>query len=108
VALDARLSPIGMSRNTCMLLDLLNHRITPVAYSRGLGEADFPAVSTSGGHGRKGRGLGSRSVRMQAARGEGMKINAGFAGGGAENAYGDARGSASGRRRQGRPWNGRI
>jgi histidine ammonia-lyase len=78
-----------------MLLDLLNKRITPVAYSRGtLGEADFPAMSnnitaTVGGEGE----VYYKGVRMAAAdalRQAGLKPLTGRARGGAENAYGDA------------------
>ena len=46
--ISANTAPLGAAQaeNMQMLLDLLNNRITPVAYSRGaLGEADFPAVS---------------------------------------------------------------
>jgi histidine ammonia-lyase len=79
-----------------MLLDLLNKRITPVAYSRGtLGEADFPAMSNNITAAVSGEGEAYyKGVRMTAAdalRQAGLKpLTAGRARGGAENAYGDA------------------
>jgi histidine ammonia-lyase len=97
--ISANTAPLGAAQPEYMqmLLDLLNKRITPVAYTRGaLGEADFPAISnnihaTMGGKGE----AYFKGVRMKAAQAldqAGLKpIAAGFAGGGAENAYGDAR-----------------
>ncbi len=96
----ANTAPLGAGQPEFMqmLLDLLNHRITPVAYSRGtLGEADFPAVSNNIAAIMSGRGEAYyRGARMPAARAlqaAGLKPiqSAGFSGGGAENAYGDAR-----------------
>ena len=78
-----------------MLLDLLNKRIAPVAYSRGtLGEADLPAMSnnitaTVGGEG-EAYYKGVRMPATEALRQAGLKPLAGRARGGAENAYGDA------------------
>jgi histidine ammonia-lyase len=79
-----------------MLLDLLNKRIAPVAFSRGtLGEADFPAISnniaaTVGGEGE----AYYKGIRMPAAEAlsqAGLRpLTAGSARGGAENAYGEA------------------
>lgn len=97
--ISANTAPLGAAQPDYMqmLLDLLNNRISPVAYSRGaLGEADFPAVSnnihaTMGGKGE----AYFKGVRMKAAQAleqAGLKpVSANFAGGGAENAYGDAR-----------------
>ena len=97
--ISANTSPLGAGEPDYMqmLLDLLNHRITPVAYTRGtLGEADFPAVSNNIHATMSGRGeVYYKGVRMKAAQAlqqAGLKpIKASFAGGGAENAYGDAR-----------------
>ena len=99
LVISANTAPLGAAQPEYMqmVLDLLNHRITPVAYSRGaLGEADFPAVSNNLYAAMGGKGeVYFNGVRMQAAQAfeqAGLKpINAGFAGGGAENAYGDAR-----------------
>ena len=99
LVISANTAPLGAAQPEYMqmVLDLLNHRITPVAYSRGaLGEADFPAVSNNLHAAMGGKGeVYFKGVRMQAAQAfeqAGLKpINAGFAGGGAENAYGDAR-----------------
>ncbi len=90
-----------------MVIDLLNNRITPVAYSVGtLGEADFPAVSnnidaTLAGHGN----VYYQGVRMPASQAlarAGLKpLSAHHLFAGAENAYGDARAAllvADGRR----------
>lgn len=96
--ISANTAPLGAAQPEYMqmLLDLLNNRITPVAYSRGaLGEADFPAVANNIHAAMDGRGeVYFKGVRMPAARAleqAGLTpINAGFAGGGAENAYGDA------------------
>ena len=94
----ANTAPLGAAEpeHMQMALDLLNHRVTPVAYSLGtLGEADFPAVANNiqavmSGHGE----VYYRGVRMPAAQAlkqAGIKPYAtGFEGGGAENAYGDA------------------
>ena len=95
----ANTAPLGAGRPEFMqmLLDLLNHRITPVAYSRGtLGEADFPAVTNNVAATMGGKGEAYyQGTRMTAARAlelAGLKpIEGGFSGGGAENAYGDAR-----------------
>jgi histidine ammonia-lyase len=96
----ANTAPLGAGHPEFMqmLLDLLNDRITPVAYSRGtLGEADFPAVSNNVTAIMSGRGEAYyKGTRMQAAHAlqlAGLKPiqSAGFSGGGAENAYGDAR-----------------
>jgi histidine ammonia-lyase len=86
----------GTPEESQMLLDLLNKRITPVAYSRGtLGEADFPAVSNNITAAVAGEGEAYyKGVRMTAAgalRQAGLKpLTTGRARGGAENAYGDA------------------
>lgn len=96
----ANTAPLGAGQPEFMqmLLDLLNHRVTPVAYSRGtLGEADFPAVSNNVVATMSGKGEAYyRGTRMRAAHAlqlAGLKpMEArGFSGGGAENAYGDAR-----------------
>jgi histidine ammonia-lyase len=95
----ANTAPLGAADPDTMqmLVEMLNHRITPVAYSRGtLGEADFPAVSNNVQATMSGRGeayfKGTRMRAAQALKQAGLKpTNAGFAGGGAENAYGDAR-----------------
>ena len=100
LVISANTAPLGAAQpeNMQMLLDLLNKRITPVAYARGaLGEADFPAVSYNieaamSGHGE----VYYKGVRMQAAQAlaqAGIKpiTRSGVFGGGAENAYGDAR-----------------
>jgi histidine ammonia-lyase len=79
-----------------ILLDLLNKRVTPVAYSRGtLGEADFPAISNNITATVNGQGeayyRGARMSAAEALRQAGLKpVATGFFGGGAENAYGDA------------------
>jgi histidine ammonia-lyase len=84
------------SEEAGMLLNLLNKRVTPVSYSRGtLGEADFPAISNNITATIAGEGDAYyKGVRMSAAealRQAGLKpVTAGFFGGGAENAYGDA------------------
>jgi len=96
---SANTAPLGAAQPEYMqmLLDLLNNRITPVAYTRGaLGEADFPAVSNNIHATMAGKGEAyAKGVRMKAAQAldqAGLKpIVAGFEGGGAENAYGDAR-----------------
>ena len=97
--ISANTAPLGAAQPEYMrmLLDLLNDRITPVAYTRGaLGEADFPAVSNNVYATMRGQGEAYfKGVRMPAAQAlerAGLKpIDASFAGGGAENAYGDAR-----------------
>src|SRR6266403_1482280 len=97
--ISANPSPLGAAEpeNMQMLLDLLNHRITPVAYTRGtLGEADFPAVGNNIQAAMRGKGeVYYKGVRMKAAQAleqAGLKpVNVGFIGSGAENAYGDAR-----------------
>jgi histidine ammonia-lyase len=97
--ISANTAPLGAAEPEYMqmLLDLLNDRITPVAYTRGaLGEADFPAISNNIHATMHGNGEAYyKGVRMKAAQAleqAGLKpIDAGFAGGGAENAYGDAR-----------------
>jgi histidine ammonia-lyase len=90
-----------------MTIDLLNNRITPVAYSIGtLGEADFPAVSNNIQATMSGQGEAYyRGERMPAARALSMAGLKPLAGSeffnGAENAYGDARAAllvADGRR----------
>jgi histidine ammonia-lyase len=105
----ANTAPLGPAEpdNMQMVLDLLNHRITPVAYSRGtLGEADFPAVNNNLHAAMSGQGEayfnGIRMPAAQALERAGLKpVNVGFIGSGAENAYGDARAAllvADGRR----------
>jgi histidine ammonia-lyase len=98
--ISANTAPLGAAQPEYMemLLGLLNNRITPVAFARGaLGEADFPAVSNNVHASMGGKGeVYFKGVRMKAAQAleqVGMKplLTAGFAGGGAENAYGDAR-----------------
>jgi histidine ammonia-lyase len=98
--ISANTAPLGAAQPEYMemLLGLLNNRITPVAFARGaLGEADFPAVSNNVHATMGGKGEAYfKGVRMKAAQAleqAGMKplLTAGFAGGGAENAYGDAR-----------------
>jgi histidine ammonia-lyase len=97
--ISANTAPLGAAelRHMQMLLDLLNDRITPVAYSRGtLGEADFPAVSNNIQATMRGQGeVYYRGIRMPAAKALAQAdlepYKTGFAGGGAENAYGDAR-----------------
>jgi histidine ammonia-lyase len=80
-----------------MLIELLNDRITPVAHARGtLGEADFPAVTNNVRAAMSGQGeVYYKGVRMSAARAlkqAGLEPRvSNFFGGGAENAYGDAR-----------------
>jgi histidine ammonia-lyase len=100
LVVSANTAPLGAAQLDYMqmLLDLLNHRITPVAFARGtLGEADFPAVSNNIHATMSGKGEAYfKGVRMKAAQAleqAGLKplFTAGFAGGGAENAYGDAR-----------------
>jgi histidine ammonia-lyase len=90
-----------------MTIDLLNNRITPVAYSIGtLGEADFPAVSNNIQATMSGQGevyyQGVRIPAAQALAMAGLKpLPAGAFFNGAENAYGDARAAllvADGRR----------
>jgi histidine ammonia-lyase len=96
---SANTAPLGAGEpeHMQMLLDLLNDRITPVAFARGaLGEADFPAVSNNIQAAMSGKGeVYYKGVRMKAAQAleqAGLKPYAtSFAGGGAENAYGDAR-----------------
>jgi histidine ammonia-lyase len=97
---SANTAPLGAAQPEVMqmLLDLLNDRITPVAYARGaLGEADFPAVSNNIQATMTGKGeVYYKGVRMRAAQalaqaGLSALPTAGFGGGGAENAYGDAR-----------------
>ena len=87
----------GVPEALQMMLDVLNKRLTPVAYARGtLGEADFPAVaddiqSMLGGHGEaylKGVRMPSAQALKQAGL-KGKETGLG-GGGGAENAYGDA------------------
>ena len=86
----------GTREDSQMLLELLNHRVTPVAYSRGtLGEADFPAISNNVHATVTGQGeayyKGARMPAADALRLAGLKPNGNdFGGGGAENAYGDA------------------
>ena len=97
----ANTAPLGAGQPEFMqmLLDLLNDQITPVAYSRGtLGEADFPAVSNNIAAVMSGprRGLLPRDAHGRCARAgigavEAHHVCGGFGGGGAENAYGDAR-----------------
>ncbi len=98
--ISANTAPLGPAQpeNMQMLLDLLNERITPVAHARGtLGEADFPAVSYNIEAAMSGRGevyyKGTRMKTAQAFEQAHIKplIKAGVFGGGAENAYGDAR-----------------
>jgi len=97
--ISANTAPLGAAdpEYMRMLLDLLNDRITPVAYMRGtLGEADFPAVSNNIQATMRGKGEAYlNGVRMQAAQAlerAGLKpVRASFGSGGAENAYGDAR-----------------
>ena len=100
LVISANTAPLGAAQPETlqMLLDLLNNRITPVAFSRGaLGEADFPAVSYNIGATMSGHGeVYYKGVRMQASRAlaqAGLEpiAKAGVFGGGAENAYGDAR-----------------
>jgi histidine ammonia-lyase len=87
----------GTPDESQMLLDLLNKRITPVAYSRGtVGEADFPAISNNIAAVVAGEGEAYyKGVRMSAAealRQAGLKplMSSNSSPGGAENAYGDA------------------
>src|SRR6266403_3105883 len=95
--IGANTAPLGASAPEYMqmLLDLLNHWITPVAYTRGtLGEADFPAVSNNIQATMSGKGevyyKGVRMKAVQALQQAGLNpIKPSF--GGAENAYGDAR-----------------
>jgi histidine ammonia-lyase len=97
--ISANTAPLGADdlQDMQMLADLLNNRITPVAYSRGaLGEADFPAVSNNVRAAMSGKGeVYYKGVRMKAA--QALKqahvrpTEGNFFGGGAENAYGDAR-----------------
>jgi histidine ammonia-lyase len=98
--ISANTAPLGPAQpeNMQMLLDLLNDRITPVAYARGtLGEADFPAVSFNIEAAMSGKGeVYYRGTRMKTALAfEQAHIKplagTGVFGGGAENAYGDAR-----------------
>jgi histidine ammonia-lyase len=86
----------GTPEQSQMLLDLLNKRITPVAYSLGtVGEADFPAISNNIAATISGEGeayyKGIRMPAAEALRQAGLKpLGASFLPGGAENAYGDA------------------
>jgi histidine ammonia-lyase len=101
LVISANTAPLGAAQQETMqmLLDLLNDRITPVAFSRGaLGEADFPAVSFNIGAAMAGHGeVYYKGMRMPAAKAlaqAGLKPldkKVGAFGGGAENAYGDAR-----------------
>jgi histidine ammonia-lyase len=97
--IGANTAPLGPSDPTVMqlIIDLLNDRITPVAFTRGtLGQADFPAVSnnihaTMTGHGE----VYYKGVRMKAAQAFAQAKLTALTGDvffiGAENAYGDAR-----------------
>jgi histidine ammonia-lyase len=87
----------GTPEESQILLDLLNKRITPVAYSRGtVGEADFPAISNNIAATVSGEGetyyKGVRMPAAQALRQAGLKplVIDRSSLGGAENAYGDA------------------
>jgi histidine ammonia-lyase len=96
---SANTAPLGAALPEAMQLtvDLLNHRITPVAYARGsLGEADFPAVANNIQATMVGRGevyyKGVRMKTAQAFQEAGLKpLSESVFGVGAENAYGDAR-----------------
>jgi histidine ammonia-lyase len=107
--ISANTAPLGAAtaENMQMLVDFLDHRITPVAYARGtLGEADFPAINNNVEAAMNGQGeVYYQGVRMPAARAldqAGLKpVPRGLFGSGAENAYGDARAAllvADGRR----------
>jgi histidine ammonia-lyase len=97
--IGANTAPLGASDPQVMqlIIDLLNNRITPVAFTRGtLGQADFPAVSnnihaTMTGHGE----VYYKGVRMKAAQALAEAKLKALTGDvffvGAENAYGDAR-----------------
>ena len=97
--IGANTAPLGASDPQVMqmIIDLLNDRITPVAFTRGtLGQADFPAVSnnihaTMTGHGE----VYYKGVRMKAAQALAQAHIKPLTGDvffiGAENAYGDAR-----------------
>ena len=60
----------GVPENMQILVDLLNNRITPVAFARGtLGEADFPAMSYNIEAAMIGHGeVYYKGVRMKAAQ----------------------------------------
>jgi len=107
--IGANTAPLGASAPEYMqmLLDFLNQRITPVAYTRGtLGEADFPAVANNIQAAMSGKGeVYYKGVRMKATDAlvqAGLKpFTSGFFSASAENAYGDARAAllvADGRR----------
>jgi histidine ammonia-lyase len=96
---SANTAPLGAALPEAMQLtiDLLNHRITPVAHTRGtLGEADFPAVANNIQAVMSGRGEvyynGVRMKTAQALQQAGLKpLSESVFGVGAENAYGNAR-----------------
>ena len=109
LVIGANTAPLGASQPEYMqmLLDFLNKRISPVAYTRGtLGEADFPAVSNNIQAAMGGKGeVYYKGVRMKAADAleqAGLKpFTTAFVSASAENAYGDARAAllvADGRR----------
>jgi histidine ammonia-lyase len=99
LVISANTAPLGASQPEYMqmLLDFLNLRITPVAYTRGtLGEADFPAVSNNVQAAMSGKGeVYYKGVRMKAADAleqAGLRpFTTVFVSASAENAYGDAR-----------------
>src|SRR5258708_33282855 len=72
LVISANTAPLGAAQPDYMqmLLDLLNKRISPVAFARGtLGEADFPAVSNNIHAAMSGKGDAYlKGVRMKAAQ----------------------------------------
>jgi histidine ammonia-lyase len=97
--IGANTAPLGASDPQVMqlIIDLLNNRITPVAFTRGtLGQADFPAVSNNIHAAMTGHGeVYYKGVRMKAAQALAEAKLKALTGDvffvGAENAYGDAR-----------------
>ncbi|HXA92743.1 MAG TPA: aromatic amino acid ammonia-lyase [Steroidobacteraceae bacterium] len=97
--IGANTAPLGASDPQVMqlIIDLLNNRITPVAFTRGtLGQADFPAVSNNIHAAMTGHGeVYYKGVRMKAAQALAQAKLKALTGDvffvGAENAYGDAR-----------------
>jgi histidine ammonia-lyase len=97
--IGANTAPLGASDPQVMqmIIDLLNNRITPVAFTRGtLGQADFPAVSNNIHAAMTGHGeVYYKGVRMKAAQALAQAKLKPLTGDvffvGAENAYGDAR-----------------
>ena len=95
MVLGANMMPTGTASAAAMQanIDMLNNRITPVAYSRGtLGESDFPALAHMIGSAIRGHGdvyyEGVRMTAMEAFKKAGLKPT--NAGGGGGNTYASA------------------